>query len=312
MSDIIKNALENARKYYSDGRGMRGVDPMLMENRMAEIDEALADLSKEHRDPELFFATIDLEAVARAWWKGEEGRKVSPGVIDMIVSEEGRIKVLAAFAGFLTKLIPDIGKSDALAVHSTEERSKEKDQQRAELRESALDHMGWSEESDMGELYTPTRESMVNHLVDFAMSEMPSVRGAYKKSPSDLLRDKKAGWNGLANIYEIVRGNKCDERTALGMATSAVSELKRKMDEVSEALRWRDPEKELPLDQLTRCEVLSHDQAFIAWLEEDDGPTYWILDAPMESEVGDVIIPNARAWRPASIDSKVLNPPLSK
>ena len=186
---------------------------------------------------------------------------------------------------------------------------EEKDQQRAELRESALDHMGWSEESNMGELYTSTRESMVDHLVDFAMSEMPSIN---EKSPSDPLRDKKAGWQGLANIYEIIRGSKCDETVALGMATSAASELKRKMDEVNEALRWRDPEKELPLDPLTRCEVLSNDQAFIAWLGEDDGPTYWILVAPMESKVGDVVIPNVIAWRPASIATKVLNPPLSE
>lgn len=38
---------------------------------------------------------------------------------------------------------------------------------KTELRQDAMDYMGWTDEDNMGELYTPTREDMVNHLVEF-------------------------------------------------------------------------------------------------------------------------------------------------
>jgi hypothetical protein len=43
--------------------------------------------------------------------------------------------------------------------------------QREELREAALEYMGWEDEKDMGELFTPTRRSMIAYLVDFAFSQ---------------------------------------------------------------------------------------------------------------------------------------------
>ncbi len=41
-----------------------------------------------------------------------------------------------------------------------------------ELRESAMDYMGWDVDTEMGELYTPTRKSMIADLVGFASSEV--------------------------------------------------------------------------------------------------------------------------------------------
>lgn len=53
--------------------------------------------------------------------------------------------------------------------------NKSKEEIKAELRESAMEYMGW-DGSDMGELYTPTRSDMIEHLVEFALAELTSLR----------------------------------------------------------------------------------------------------------------------------------------
>lgn len=47
-----------------------------------------------------------------------------------------------------------------------------------------------------------------------------------RRQLEDSERLRKAGWRGLANLYHFVTENECDEETALGQATSAVSQLK--------------------------------------------------------------------------------------
>ena len=60
-----------------------------------------------------------------------------------------------------------------------------------ELRESAMDYMGWDVDTEMGELYTPTRKSMIADLVGFASSEVAQPLAdelAQVKSERDELR----------------------------------------------------------------------------------------------------------------------------
>lgn len=54
--------------------------------------------------------TVDLGAMFRIWWDSESARKVSPGVIDLITSKEGREKIFVSFAEFMFSLFPDLGK----------------------------------------------------------------------------------------------------------------------------------------------------------------------------------------------------------
>ena len=86
-----------------------------------------------------------------------------------------------------------------------------------------------------------------------------------------------------------------------------VEPLLEKIKHYKEALRWRDPKIELPDDPLMRCDVVSEDGVFIAWIGEDDGPTYWLLNSPINSNIGDIKMTNITAWRPAVADNKNLN-----
>lgn len=95
-----------------------------------------------------------------------------------------------------------------------------------------------------------------------------------------------------------------------GYETCYVEEVEPLMEQIKrykEALRWRDPNDELPDDPLMRCEVVSDDGIFIAWLGEGDGPTYWLLNGPIDSNIGDIKMTNITAWRPAIADNKLLN-----
>ncbi len=110
-TELIQGNLETiSRMLYSYDHGAA----IQVDEIRKHVAAALAELSKP---PELMTAEIDLEAVARTWWKNEDGRKASPGVIDMITSEDGRIKVLASFAEFITRLIPDT--KNAIRDHAT-------------------------------------------------------------------------------------------------------------------------------------------------------------------------------------------------
>lgn len=96
----------------------------------------------------------------------------------------------------------------------------------SEMTERAREYMGWEDEdTHMGELYTPTRRDMIQHLVEFADAEMPE--------PDPIARAINAVHQDLVDRFEAFN------RRAIRIEEKLTAELERRLPSVPS-----DPPKE--------------------------------------------------------------------